>query len=63
MAAALDAAPGRVLAFCRSGTRSTMLWALAEAKRGRSPDDIAALAARAGYDVSPLMRAMRTPRD
>ena len=28
-----------VLAYCRSGTRSTLLWALAEASRGQSPHD------------------------
>lgn len=43
-----------VLAYCRSGTRSTLLWALAKARAGVSPDEIAAKAAGAGYDVSPL---------
>lgn len=47
-----DAGGKRILAYCRSGTRSTLLWALAEAQRGRSPDEIAAAAAGAGYDVS-----------
>ena len=37
MASALAGAPGPVLAYCRSGTRSTLLWALAEASRGISP--------------------------
>ncbi|EGD57244.1 hypothetical protein Y88_3552 [Novosphingobium nitrogenifigens DSM 19370] len=43
-----------VLAYCRSGTRSTLLWALTKARAGVSPDEIAAKAAGAGYDVSPL---------
>lgn len=43
-----------VLAYCRSGTRSTLLWALAQAKAGLSPDDIAAKAAGAGYDIAPI---------
>jgi len=43
-----------VLAYCRSGTRSTLLWALAEASTGADPDDLAAAAAQAGYDVSPI---------
>lgn len=43
-----------VLAYCRSGTRSTFLWALAEASAGRSPDEIEAAAAGAGYDVSSI---------
>lgn len=50
----LDQAGGKVLAYCRSGTRSTLLWALAQAKEGRNPDDIARAAAAAGYDVSPV---------
>ena len=54
MAAALDEAPGPVLAYCRSGTRSTLLWALARASQGASPDELAAAAAAAGYDVGPI---------
>ena len=54
MADALAEAKGPVLAYCRSGTRSTLLWALAEASRGTSPDAIAASAASAGYDISPV---------
>ncbi len=54
MVTALDAADGPVLAFCRSGTRSTNLWALAEARRGGDCDAIIAAAAAGGYDVSSL---------
>ncbi|MES2493503.1 MAG: TIGR01244 family sulfur transferase [Pseudomonadota bacterium] len=54
MADALAAAPGPVLAYCRSGTRSTLLWALAQASTGASPDQLAAAAAGAGYDVAPV---------
>lgn len=43
-----------VLAYCRSGTRSTLLWALAQARSGVSPDEIASKAAGAGYDISPI---------
>ncbi|MDP3551831.1 MAG: TIGR01244 family sulfur transferase [Novosphingobium sp.] len=43
-----------VLAYCRSGTRSTLLWALAQARYGVNPDDIAAKAADAGYDIGPI---------
>ena len=34
MADTLATAPGPVLAYCRSGTRSTLLWALARAQLG-----------------------------
>ena len=43
-----------VLAFCRSGTRSTWLWAMAEASRGASGAALIAQAAAAGYDLEPL---------
>ena len=61
MAAALESAEGPVLAYCRSGTRSTFLWALARARAGDSPDELAAKAAAAGYDlasVRPLLEAL-----
>ena len=54
MATALQGASGPVLAYCRSGTRSTLLWALAEASQGGDPANIAARAAEAGYDISPV---------
>jgi uncharacterized protein (TIGR01244 family) len=54
MSAAVDEAGGPVLAYCRSGTRSTLLWALAQAARGANPGTIAANAAGAGYDVAPI---------
>lgn len=49
---------GPVLGYCRSGTRSTLLWSLVQASEGRDLDDIASAAARAGYDVSPVRPAM-----
>lgn len=54
MAEALGEAGGPVLAYCRSGTRSTLLWALAEASRGANPTALAAQAAQAGYDITPV---------
>lgn len=58
MAAALASTDAPVLAYCRSGTRSTLLWALAEASRGESPDSLTAAAAGAGYDVGPVRAVM-----
>ena len=57
MVAALSGTDQPVLAYCRSGTRSTLLWALAQASEGRNPDDLSAAAAEAGYDLTPI-RAM-----
>jgi uncharacterized protein (TIGR01244 family) len=58
MADALDKADGKVLAYCRSGTRSTLLWALARASRGDHPAVLAEQAADAGYDLSPVTAMM-----
>jgi uncharacterized protein (TIGR01244 family) len=58
MAEALDSAQGMILAYCRSGTRSSLLWALAKASRGSNPDALAQAAAAAGYDVAPVRPAM-----
>lgn len=49
---ALDAADGPVLAYCRSGTRSTNLWALAQASKGESPEGLIEQAAGAGYNLT-----------
>jgi len=49
----LAEAPGPVLAYCRTGTRSTMLWALSQA--GRQPAaELLQTAQDAGYDLSAL---------
>ena len=50
---ALETLPGPVFGFCRSGTRTTFMWALSQAGQ-RPADEIIARAAAAGYDVSPL---------
>jgi len=55
MLAALEAARGKVLAYCRSGTRSTFLWALARAKAGDKPQSIVEAAQQAGYDIGPIL--------
>ena len=65
MAAALADAGGPVLAYCRSGTRSCNLWALAAAKAGGDPAQLAAAAAGAGYDlgaIRPLLDALAGDR-
>jgi sulfide:quinone oxidoreductase len=46
-------APPPILAFCRTGTRSTSLWALSQAGR-RHPEEVLKIAADAGYDLSAL---------
>jgi uncharacterized protein (TIGR01244 family) len=52
---ALDQANGPVLAFCRSGTRSIVTWAIAQAERGAmTPDELKRLGEAAGYDLGPV---------
>ena len=50
---------GPVLAFCRSGTRSCNLWALAAAKQGADPADIIAAASDGGYNVAGLLPLLK----
>ena len=52
------AKPGPHLAFCRSGTRSTNLWAATRALDGGDRAEIAAKAGTAGYDVRGLLASM-----
>jgi uncharacterized protein (TIGR01244 family) len=54
MAGALRDAGGPLLAFCRSGTRSTFLWALARHRMLADVADLFEKAAAAGYDLAPI---------
>lgn len=58
MSTALAGAQGKVLAYCRSGTRSCLLWSLAQAQQGHDPDALADSAAGAGYDLSPIRQML-----
>ena len=55
---AVASSSGPVLGYCRSGTRSTFLWSMLQASEGGDQEQIAATAAQAGYDVSPIRPAM-----
>ncbi|MBN8190222.1 MAG: protein tyrosine phosphatase family protein [Salipiger thiooxidans] len=52
-ASAIGAAEGPVLAYCRSGTRSSIVWAMANAG-AIDTDTIIATGAKAGYDLGGL---------
>lgn len=53
MALAMKDSGGKTLAFCRSGTRSCTLWALASAYLGGTPtDEILNRAGAAGYNIA-----------
>lgn len=49
----LETSSGPVFGFCRSGMRTTVLWALARAN-AQEPEALVAAAREAGYDLSPL---------
>ena len=53
-AATLRDAPAPVVAHCRSGTRSTLLWALSRMREGADPLALVAEAARHGIDIASL---------
>jgi uncharacterized protein (TIGR01244 family) len=52
--AVLKSAPQPVVAHCRSGTRSTMIWALTRIRQGEDPATLVALGARNGVDIAAL---------
>ena len=59
MGEALNSAPGPVLAFCKSGTRSIFLWALARAEAGDPAEELMRKAVQAGYDLTPIWRYLQ----
>lgn len=58
LAQVISKSEGPILAYCRSGTRSAMLWGLASAYLGENPQELVASAAAQGYDLSPLLETM-----
>lgn len=53
----IDAATGPVLAYCASGTRSSVIWSLGQAGH-LSTDEILAATAQAGYQLDQLRPAL-----
>lgn len=52
--------PRPILAYCRSGTRSVKLWAMASVRSGAATPEEAIEAARgAGYDLGPMAATLR----
>lgn len=59
---ALDELPQPLLAFCASGRRSALLWALANPD-GLTADEALAITAAAGYDLAPFREQMDAAGD
>jgi sulfide:quinone oxidoreductase len=53
-AAVLARAPQPIVAHCRSGTRSALLWALVRLREGDDPAALIGAAARHGIDIAAL---------
>ena len=49
-----DAEGGKLLAFCRSGTRSALALGLAKREQGASADDVHRCLTEAGFDPGPI---------
>jgi len=58
---ALDEMPGPMLAYCRTGTRCTMMWSLVNYDT-LGPETILRATSAAGYDMSGLMAQLRSRR-
>ncbi len=51
----LEAAEGPVLAYCRTGTRSSLLWAIGQVQAGRNASEvIAEVQQKTGLDLNPF---------
>ncbi len=61
-AAHVAAQSGPVLAYCRTGTRSAMLWAINEAAHGAEPAQLLQTAAAAGIDLTPALPRLEAAR-
>jgi uncharacterized protein (TIGR01244 family) len=48
------AGDGKLLAFCRSGNRSTLAWAVARAEDGAKPEELKQAAEAAGFNLGPV---------
>jgi uncharacterized protein (TIGR01244 family) len=49
-----EAGDGTLLAFCRSGTRSALTWALAKRENGTPADEVVERITEVGFDVAPI---------
>ena len=54
-----SAGEGKVFAFCRSGNRSALAWAVAKNEDGVSRADLDRMANEAGFDLGPVAHLLR----
>jgi len=53
------AGDGKMFAFCRSGNRSTLAWAVAKSEDGASREELNRCASQAGFDLGPVAHLLR----
>lgn len=53
-----EAEGGKLLAFCRSGTRSALTLAVAQREEGASADEVQEQLLQAGFDPSPIVHLL-----
>ena len=54
-----SASEGKMFAFCRSGNRSALAWAVAKSEDGASRADLDRMANEAGFDLGPVAHLLR----
>jgi uncharacterized protein (TIGR01244 family) len=54
-----SASEGKLFAFCRSGNRSTLAWAVARSEDGVSREELDRMANEAGFDLGPIAHLLR----
>jgi uncharacterized protein (TIGR01244 family) len=50
---------GKLFAFCRSGNRSTLAWAVAKSEDGTSREELDRCVSQAGFDLGPVSHLLR----
>lgn len=53
------AGEGKLFAFCRSGNRSTLAWAVAKSEDGATREELERCANQAGFDLGPVSHLLR----
>lgn len=54
-----SAGDGKLFAFCRSGNRSALAWAVAKSEDGVSREELNRCASQAGFDLGPVAHLLR----